>query len=198
MEEQQRIGIARFVMRGKQYLAAIRPREDVLVLETLFFSDEVRDPADSIENLPKGVRVAERELDAARRLIESLSSEWNPRRYKDTYREAVMDLIQQKAKGKEIQLPEREEPAPVLDLMAALEASLDEKRGGRRRTAARPQPRSQSRGNGAERPARGQRRSTVSADLPKDELVERAKKAGIAGRSKMSKQELVQALRRAG
>jgi DNA end-binding protein Ku len=197
MEEEQRIGIARFVMRSKLYLAAIRPREDVLVLETLYFPDEVRDPAESIENLPKGVRVSPRELEAARRLIESLATDWDPRRYKDTYRERVLDLIEQKAKGKEIQLPEREEPAPVLDLMAALEARLEGKRGGRRRGAA---PRaSETRGDGATtRTAKRGRSPSVSPDLPKEELIERARKAGIAGRSKMSKDELVKALRRAG
>ena len=131
MERADRVGIARFVMRGKQYLAAVRPRGDVLVLETLYFHDEVRDPAKVIADLPGKGRANPRELDIALQLIESLTTEWKPERYDDTYRERVLDMIKRKGKGEEIEAPERErEGAEVVDLMEALRESLE--RGGRK------------------------------------------------------------------
>jgi len=131
MERADRVGIARFVMRGKQYLAAVRPRGDVLVLETLYFHDEVRDPAQAIADLPGKGRANQRELDIALQLIESLTTTWKPERYEDTYRERVLDMIKRKGKGQEIAAPERErEDAEVVDLMEALRESLE--RGGRK------------------------------------------------------------------
>jgi DNA end-binding protein Ku len=131
MERADRVGIARFVMRGKQYLAAVRPRGDVLVLETLYFHDEVRDPAQAIADLPGKGRANQRELDIALQLIESLTTTWKPERYEDTYRERVLDMIKRKGKGQEIAAPERErEGAEVVDLMEALRESLE--RGGRK------------------------------------------------------------------
>ena len=126
MERADRVAIARFVMRGKQYLAAVRPRGDVLVLETLYFHDEVRDPAKVIPDLPAKGRANQRELDIALQLIESLTTTWKPERYEDTYRERVLDMIKRKGKGQEIAPPERErEGAEVVDLMEALRESLD-------------------------------------------------------------------------
>jgi len=130
MERADRVGIARFVMRGKQYLAAVRPRGDVLVLETLYFHDEVRDPAKVIADLPGKGRTNQRELDIALQLIESLTTDWKPERYDDTYRERVLDMIKRKGKGEEIESPERErDSGEVVDLMEALRESLE--RGGR-------------------------------------------------------------------
>ncbi len=131
MNRADRVGIARFVMRGKQYLAAVRPRGDVLVLETLYFHDEVRDPKKVIADLPAKGRTNARELDIALQLIESLTTTWKPERYEDTYRERVLDMIKRKGKGEEITAPERErEGAEVVDLMEALRESLE--RGGRK------------------------------------------------------------------
>jgi DNA end-binding protein Ku len=125
MKDSGKVGIARFVLRTKQYLAAIRPLGDLLVLETMLYSDEVND-VDELEGVPSGVDVSDRELKMARQLIETLASDFEPERYKDEHRERVMELIERKAEGQEIVVEApSEEPARVVDLMAALEASLD-------------------------------------------------------------------------
>ena len=125
MKDSNKVAIARLVLRTKQYLAAIRPMGDVLCLETLLFADEVV-PSESLEGLPgPDAEVSERELKMARQLIESLSTDFEPEKYRDEYRERVLALIEQKAEGQEIVAqPAAEEPAKVVDLMAALEASL--------------------------------------------------------------------------
>jgi DNA end-binding protein Ku len=125
MKESNKVAIARLVLRTKQYLAAIRPMGDVLCLETLLFFDEVV-PAEALDGLPGADNeVSERELKMARQLIESLSTDFEPEKYRDEYRDRVLALIEQKAAGAEIVAqPSAEEPAKVVDLMAALEASL--------------------------------------------------------------------------
>ncbi|HEV3354602.1 MAG TPA: Ku protein [Acidimicrobiales bacterium] len=124
MKESGMIAIARMVLRTKQYLVALRALDDVLVIETLYFNDEVVDP-DELDGVPHDVDVSDRELKIARQLIESLATDFEPDRYRDEYRERVLDLIEKKAEGQEIVLqPQTEEPAQVVDLMAALEASL--------------------------------------------------------------------------
>lgn len=128
MEDTNKVGIARFVMRTKEYLCAVRPRDGVLVLATMLFHDEVVTPDDL--DLPEIEEPSKKELTMARQLIESLSSEFEPERYHDEYRTKVLEMIEEKAKGNEIAVqPEAEEPAPVVDLMAALEASLANARG---------------------------------------------------------------------
>jgi DNA end-binding protein Ku len=124
MKESNKVGIARMVLRTKQYLAAIRPLGDVLVLETMLFNDEVI-PPDELDVPGEDVEVSERELKMARQLIESLSTDFEPERYRDEYREQVLALIEAKAEGQEIVAATvAEEPTPAVDLMAALEASL--------------------------------------------------------------------------
>jgi DNA end-binding protein Ku len=136
MREAEKVAIARFVMRDKQYLAAIRPLDHVLVLETLYFGDEVRDVED-IPGVPVKVTLSDRELEIADKLIDSLTTEWDPSKYSDTHRERVLALIHRKGKGEEIDTSEPE-PAEdnVLDLMAALQASLDGT--GKARPASKP------------------------------------------------------------
>jgi len=124
MRETNKVGIARVVLRTKQYLAAIRPKDDALVMETMLFSDEVN-PLDELDLPGPDVDVTEREEKMARSLIDSLTTEFEPEKYKDEYRERVLELIEQKASGQEIVVEESAEEAPrVVDLMAALEASL--------------------------------------------------------------------------
>ncbi|MEJ7765099.1 MAG: Ku protein [Acidimicrobiales bacterium] len=125
MEETGRVAIARFVMRTKQYLAAIRAKDGALVLSTMLYSDEVTTAGQL--DLPDMEKVApsEREVKMAEQLIESLSAEFDPARYKDEHREKVLALIEAKSEGQEIVTsPTAEEPTRVVDLMAALEASL--------------------------------------------------------------------------
>jgi DNA end-binding protein Ku len=125
LRETNKVAIARVVIRSKEYLTAIRPAGDVLTMETMLFADELIDP-NQIEEVPDAdVRATEREVDMARQLIESQATDFDPTRYRDEYRERVLELIEQKAEGREIALqPEPEEPTAVPDLMAALEASL--------------------------------------------------------------------------
>lgn len=131
MQRSRRVGIATFVLSSKAHLAAIRPREDVLVLETLFFADEVR-PVSEIDYPISLVEPAERELDVAMKLVDLLATEWDPARYRDAYREEVLGLIESKAAGaRTVKEEEPAGPTPgVADLMAALQASVEAARKG--------------------------------------------------------------------
>jgi DNA end-binding protein Ku len=137
LKQTNKVAIARVVIRTKEYLTAIRPAGDVLTMETMLFADELIDP-DVLDELPdEDVRATEREVDMARQLIESLATGFEPEKYRDEYRERVLELIEQKASGQEIAMPaEPEEPAAVPDLMAALEASLAAAKGGKQKLEA--------------------------------------------------------------
>jgi DNA end-binding protein Ku len=128
MRESGRVAIARVILRSKEQLVAIRPDRDgaVLMMETMIFADEVV-PTDDLDGLPAAeeLKVSDREVAMAQQLIDSLASEFEPERYKDSYRKKVLELIERKAAGEEITVPaEAPAPAKVPDLMAALEASL--------------------------------------------------------------------------
>jgi DNA end-binding protein Ku len=130
LEETNKVAIARVVIRSKEYLTAIRPANGLLTLETMLFADELVSP-DTIEELPEeDVRATKREVEMARQLIASLATDFDPSKYRDEYRERVLDLIERKAEGEEISIqPLPEQPTKVPDLMAALEASLAEAKG---------------------------------------------------------------------
>jgi DNA end-binding protein Ku len=173
MEDSELAAIAKFVMRDRQYLGALRVREGVITLEQLYFADEVR-PVDAFR--PKRERVAKGELEMARQLIDSFAGDWEPEKYSDTYRDALCDVIEAKRKGKDVHVaaePEEERPT---DLLEALRRSVEASKGGRRPS------RNGSHGDGLD-------------DLSKGELDMRARDAEIEGRSKMSKEELIEALR---
>jgi DNA end-binding protein Ku len=124
MKDAGKVAIARVVIRTKEQLVAIRPLGDVLAMATMNFADEVVDP-DSFDEAPgEDVDTTKRELDMARQLIESLTADFDPEKYHDEYREAVLEMIERKADGEEIVIQPAEEPEKVPDLMAALEASL--------------------------------------------------------------------------
>jgi len=125
MARTNRAGIATFVMRGKEYLTAIRADEGVLALHTLFFADEIRNPADELDNLPDRKPAGGKELDMAKTLIESMSGSWHPQDYHDTYTERVEQLIDDKRRGREI-VTEAEPPKPteMSDLLEALQRSI--------------------------------------------------------------------------
>jgi len=157
MRDTGRVAIARVVIRSKEQLVAIRPMGDVLAMSTMVFADEVIDP-ETIDDIPKAddVEVRDREVDIAKQLVESLSSDFEPGKFRDTYRDEVLALIERKASGEEIAVqPARDEAAePVPDLMAALRASLDAVRSGsgdepapkpKKRPAAKPKPKSSGR-----------------------------------------------------
>lgn len=181
-----RAGITRLVLRGKEHLAAVRARADALVVETMFFADEIR-PARAIDELADADPgpVGDRERAAALQLVDALTAPWEPGRYEDTYRADVLELVERKAAGEQVVVePEPERPANVVDLMSVLEASVDRARQGR------------GRGPGA-LAGDGDRGPGDLDARPKDELYEEAKRRDIPGRSRMSKAELVDALRSA-
>ncbi len=136
MEESGKVGIARFVMRSKKYLAAIRPADGNMLLSTMVYADELV-PATNIELLTnlEDVEVTDRELEMARQLIGSLEADFEPEKFRDTYRESVLELIDRKVAGEEtvIAAAPDEEMGSVVDLMAALEASVAEAKSARTR-----------------------------------------------------------------
>jgi DNA end-binding protein Ku len=221
LEESDKAGIATFVMRGKQYLTALRAEERLLVLQTLHWADEVRDPGKELPELPSRRAGKGKELTLATQLVDALSAPWEPGRYRDTYEEKVRELVQAKAEGHKIAVAEEAPQATnVIDLMSVLQGSLDQARG--QKTAAEPQPAKKAparkttrkpAAKAAKRPARtappktarstskARQRSTGKGDLrqlSKAELYQRATEQGIEGRSKMSREQLVDALTRAG
>jgi DNA end-binding protein Ku len=132
MNESEKIAIGRIVIRSKQQLCALRPIGEALGLSTMLFGDEVLSP-DRIDELDAlgEAEASKREITMAQQLIDSLSAEFDPSKFKDDYRERVLELIEKKAAGEEIAVqPEAEDDAPAPDLMAALEASLAEVRSG--------------------------------------------------------------------
>jgi DNA end-binding protein Ku len=178
MGRTERVALGRFVMRTKEYLAAVRVREGALLLSTMRFHDEVR-PTKPIP--AGGKKPAKKQLDGAVALIEALSTDWEPTRYEDCYRERLGRVIENKRKRRKIEAPKPEkEPAPVPDLMDALQRAIDNVRAGRNVRAETED------GDGA------------LDGLSRDELYERAQAEQIPGRTKMSKKELVDALTEAG
>ena len=188
LRKSERVAIGRFVMRTKQYLATLRPTEKLIVLETMLFPDEVRDPAE-VENVPRQTKVAPKELAAAMQLIDSLTERFDPKRYHDTYRERVLKLLEDKAKGKQIVVePEERTGGEVLDLMAALEASVKAAREGTRPEAMAAKAAKSARGGSDGKD--GKDRTAMS----KKELEEEARRRKIPGRTSMTKEQLAEAL----
>jgi DNA end-binding protein Ku len=177
MEKSELVGIGKFVLRSRQYLGCLRVRNGLLTLEQMYFADEVDEPETIYpDELPD---VAKRELEMGISLIERFASDWEPEKYRDTYRDALCAIIKEKRAGHEVhrvQEPEDESPP---DLMEALRLSLERVERGRQPTRAKAR-------NGA--------RSTRSASGTKAELEQRARALDIPGRSKMSKDELADAI----
>jgi DNA end-binding protein Ku len=135
MEEAGKVAIGRFVMRNKQYVAAIRAVDGKLLMSTMVFADEVVavESIDELESL-SDIEVSAKEVKMAEALVESLSAEFEPSKYRDEYRESVLDLIERKAAGEEFELPAPAAALPqVVDLMAALEASVKAAKAARTR-----------------------------------------------------------------
>src|ERR687887_701596 len=128
MSDERKVAVARFVLRNREYLAAIRPMGKVLTMATMRFADEVVSPEELGEDvIPEdGRRLDKREIDMAKQLIDQLSSKFKAEKYRDEYREELLDLIERKARGEEVVEAVSEEPKPTKapDLMAALEESL--------------------------------------------------------------------------
>jgi DNA end-binding protein Ku len=153
MEDAGKVAIARVVIRSKENLVAIRPRDGVLAMETMLFADEVV-PTDSLDEMTTdtAVKTSDRELTMARQLIDSLSSDFEPEKYHDEYRERVLDLIERKAQGETIVIEEpTKEPEQVPDLMAALEASIA---GAKGQSKAKPKAAAKKRAPAKRAPAK--------------------------------------------
>jgi DNA end-binding protein Ku len=183
MAKMNRAGIATFVMRGKEYLTAIRADDDVLALDTLYFADEIRNPH-QLDSLPGRKTARGKQLDMATSLIDAMSGPWQPENYRDTYTAKVHKLIDDKRKGKEI-VTESEAPdaTGVVDLMDALRRSVE---GARK-----------SRGAGKSR-GTGKSQSTREIDkASKSELDELARELKIKGRSRMNRAELLRSVKQA-
>jgi DNA end-binding protein Ku len=172
MEDAGLAAIAKYVMRDKQHLGCLRVRDGVITLEKMYFADEIR-PVDEIK--PSAAKVERQELEMAAQLIENFSGRFEPGRYRDSYRDALCEIINAKRKGKDVHLEAPEEPEKTPDLMAALRASLQAVEG---------RPKTRAPRDGLEK-------------LSKDDLYERAKRADIPGRADMSKDELIEALKAA-
>jgi DNA end-binding protein Ku len=186
-------GVATMVMRDREHLVVLRPSGDALVVESLYFADEIRNAEDVLGDLPDDSAFADRELKIAEQLIESLSVEWKPENYTDTYRERVQELIESKREGRKVVAAKKAPRTNVIDLMAALEESIAA-RGGR--------------GGKAGKGTKGKKAAdevptadTAAAEVPaeyaemsKAELLKLAAKVDIKGRSSMSKDELAAAV----
>jgi DNA end-binding protein Ku len=136
MREANKVAIGTLVMRNKEYPVAIRPDDSVLKLETMYFADEIRNPAKELPDLPADADVSQREVDMAQLLLESMESTWDPDKYHDTHRQKVEALVEEKRQGH--QVIESIEPAPatnVVDLMEALSASVKSAQQGKGRPA---------------------------------------------------------------
>ena len=125
LKESQKVGIAKIVIRAKEQLAIVRVYENTLVMETIHFPDEVRSASD-VPSVPAEDKVTEKELDTAIMLIDQLTTEFEPEKYTDEYRTALLELIESKRTGQEVVNAKEKEPVTnVTDLMAALQASID-------------------------------------------------------------------------
>ncbi|GAA1952578.1 Ku protein [Amycolatopsis minnesotensis] len=172
MAKTNRAGIARFVMRGREYLAAVRAGDGVLTLNTMHFAADIRDPAKELKELPEQ-KARGKELDMAVSLVDSMTGPWRPEEYEDTYTERVKKLIDDKKAGRTV-TPESgpAEPTKVVDLFEALSRSVEGRKGGKR----------------------AKKKAAVS-DLSKADLEKLAREQDVKGRSKMTRAELEKAVK---
>jgi DNA end-binding protein Ku len=137
LKDSGKVGIAKVVIKTREYLAGVKPEDGVLVLELMHFADELADPGKL--HVPKKAEVGKREVNMAKSLIDSMSSKWNPEKYKDDYREALMEVIEEKveAGGKEIEEKPKKAPKPtkVIDLVSVLQKSLEQTGAKKKATA---------------------------------------------------------------
>jgi DNA end-binding protein Ku len=170
LRESRKVAIARFVLRNKEHLAAIRPMDDVLTLTTMRFHDEVSSPQDldgEVFDEAKPKRPEKRELEMAKQLIDSLTSEFDPDKYRDEYREELLDLLERKAAGKDVVSAPTEEPEPTKapDLMAALEESLAAVKGEEAAAdgkGSKAKPKSKAKAKSKSSSSNGRRKSSTS------------------------------------
>jgi DNA end-binding protein Ku len=134
LQETKKVGIAKVVIKTRQYLAGVKPKDNVLILELLHFAEELADPKQL--HFPKKLELGKRELDMAKALIGSMSSKWNPAKYHDDYREALMEVIEEKVEsgGKEIEEKPKKAPKPTKVIVSVLQRSLDQSGAGKKQS----------------------------------------------------------------
>ncbi|MEV7548764.1 Ku protein [Amycolatopsis sp. NPDC089917] len=178
MRSSGKAGIAKFVMRGREYLSLVRSGDGVMVLNTLHFAADLRDPAAELPDLPGRPKARGKELDMAADLIDAMSDDWRPEDYRDTYTDRVRKLIKAKKKGETI-TPATEvgEPTKVVDLFEALSKSVESGKAKKKSGAKKP-------------PGKKDLSSLSKADLEK-----LARERDIKGRSKMTRAGLEKALK---
>ncbi|MBL7258146.1 non-homologous end joining protein Ku [Paractinoplanes lichenicola] len=182
MADTGRAAVGTLVMRGKEYLTAIRAEKKLLVLQTMYFADEVRDPDEQIDSLPQRNKAKPAEMHMAQQLIDSMSGPWKPADYRDSYTDRVKDLVKAKSKGKKVKTAEpAPDPTAASDLFEILRKSVEA--ASKRRASA---PTSTSK----------KKKPDVS-EMSKAELLKLARKLDVPGRSSMSRPELEKAVRKA-
>jgi DNA end-binding protein Ku len=140
LDETRKVAIAKVVIRNKQHLAALRPWNGTLVLETMYYADEIREP----EKADGRVQLRKPEVEMAKSLVENLSADFDPSKYDDTYRKELLQLLRAKAKGKPLPEPEEEAEGEVVDLMAALRESVEKTKRQKSRSTGRKRTRKAS------------------------------------------------------
>lgn len=199
LSETGRAGIATMSMRQKDYLVAVHEQGGVLVMHTLHWADEVRDPHETLSNLPSRSKAPARERKMATQLIEAMAMKWNPHDYRDRTQERVRELVEAKRSGESVRRAEAPpESTNVVDLMSALEASVDQARSSRTGTKGGKSGKGgrARKGENGQKAAGGQRRTQDLGALTKGELYRLAGEAGVPGRSRMNRAELEEAVAR--
>ncbi|EME61631.1 Ku protein [Amycolatopsis decaplanina] len=183
MDSSGKAGIAKFVMRGREYLALVRSGDGVMVLNTLHFAADLRDPAEQLPELPGKAKARGKELDMAVDLIDAMSDDWRPEEYRDTYTDRVRELIKAKKKGDTITpATEPGEPTKVVDLFEALSKSVESGKAKKKPGAKKP-------------PAKKAAAKKDLSSLSKADLEKLARERDIKGRSKMTRAGLEKALK---
>ena len=197
MRETGKVGIATLVLRDKEHLVAVRPGEQVLILETMFFEDEILNPQEELDTLPEADHADTRELKVAKQLVVSLSDKWTPTRYKNTYRQRVEELVEKKRAGHAVVFSDDVEgpTSNVIDLMSALKASIA-KSGSGRRAPSRTSSQSTVKKVGISGSTSSKLQPSF-VDMSKSELLAQAKKMKLDVTTKTTKPELVKTLRAA-
>jgi DNA end-binding protein Ku len=189
MSKTNKAGVATFVMRGKEYLTALRAGDDLLILNILLFPEDLRDPVKELKSMPEISPARGKELEMAVTLIDSMSDAWNPDNYHDTYTQRVEQLIEDKSEGREI-VSEAEPAAPtkVVDLFDALSRSVE----GRKKR--REDSDTGDSDAGKKRRSASKDSGPDLSNLSKTELDKMARDLDIKGRSKMTRDELEEAV----
>jgi len=192
MRSSGKAGVAKFVMRGREYLSLVRSGDGVMVLNTLHFAADLRDPAEELPDLPGKAKARGKELDMAVDLIDAMSDDWRPEEYRDTYTERVRKLIKAKKKGETITpATEPGEPTKVVDLFEALSKSVESGKAKKSEAKKSGAKKSEAKKSEAKKsPGKKDLSSLSKADLEK-----LARERDIKGRSKMTRAGLEKALK---